>query len=140
MKIFHKPKTTKEILKELAYTADAYINQIYIFYNMDSDIDSLINITNFLKKIPFLSDEEFMKKIKKVVICKQEFSLLHALINGERGAVDGVLENKNVTVKSEDMDDFVKFMKKSTKTRLEKAIEKFEELIEEKSDKKNFKN
>jgi hypothetical protein len=31
-------------------------------------------------------------------------------------------------------------MKESTKTRLEKAIEKFEELIEEKSDKKNIKN
>jgi hypothetical protein len=132
MKIFPK-KTKYEILKELGYAADVYINRIHVAYNMDSNIDNLVNVTDFLKRFTSLSKEDFIQEVENVGIGKQSFCLLHALVNGSKGAVEMMLHNKKATIKPEDMDDFVKYMQNSAKTRLEKAIEQFDEMIDERN-------
>jgi hypothetical protein len=143
MKIFSEKKSDE--LKKLWDVVDIYARRIYESYNLDSNINNLIGITNFFRSFTSLPEEDFKKKMVKYKKSSQEFLLLYCLVNDDKcaSAVDVLLSNTKNTVKSEDMGDYVKYMKKSATNRLNKVIEKFDELIEERNKEnkiQNFKN
>jgi hypothetical protein len=138
MKMFSTKKI--DTFPKLGDMADIYINRIYKTYNMDSNTYNLMTITDFFKSFISLSEEDFEGKIKNIKKRNQEFRQLYYLVNGDKCAVEVILHNTKNTVKPEYMDDYVQYMKNSAITRLNKAIKKLEEEIDEKSNKNNFKN
>jgi hypothetical protein len=138
MKIFSEKKSDE--LQKLWDVVDIYARRIYESYNLGSNIDNLIGITDFFRSFTSLSVEDFEKKVKNLKKNNQEFLLLYGLVNGIQSTVNVLLHNTKNTVKPEDMDEYVKYMKKSTTNRLNKVIEKFDEMIDERNKENKIQN
>jgi hypothetical protein len=134
------PQKKYDTFPKLWDVVDIYARRIYESYNMDSNIDNLIEVTDFFRSFTSLSVKDFEKKVGKFKRNNQEFLLLYGLVNGFESTVSVLLHNTKNTVKPEDMDEYVKYMKKSATNRLNKVIEKFNEIIDERNKENKIKN